>query len=79
MIVEGYSAHLYCDRHYDGDEPRVGHQWGLTTNPWEVSGATKKEVHAIIRRLGWKVHKDGRVSCRRCLEEKRPFQDDGDV
>ena len=79
MIVEGYTAHLYCDRYYDGAEKRIGHPFGIRTNPWQVSGASKKEVHQIIKRHGWIVHKDGRVSCRKCLQEKRPFQDDVDV
>ena len=73
MIVEGYTAHLYCDRDYDGDDFRIGHPHGMATNPWEVAGYDKKEVRRKIKNAGWVVHQDGRVSCRKCLAEKRPF------
>lgn len=76
MIVEGYTAHLYCDRDYDSlnSEFRIGHPHGLATNPWEVTGYNKADVHRQIKNAGWVIHKDGRVSCRKCLAEKRPFK-----
>jgi len=66
MIDEGYLINLYCDY--------PGHDFNVTFKmDWQdqFSGRNKGECIKEIKKIGWKLKKDGTVICPYCAKLKK--------
>lgn len=70
MLTGCYDLHAYCD----GPHTRRGtlEEYALAerVQPMEVTGNTLAHCKRQLRKVGWRLLKDGRCFCNHCVKNK---------